>query len=157
MENTIECEAYVEKQDLIAFKSDNDVLSNMHLCKLAYENTFFKSAEHAYQHVKCNFFDKHETAEQIMSTPSARIAKSIAEDATHDLAKLELWKTHNVDIMMKVLECKAESYPAFKNAILNSGNSHPAEATLDEFWGAGMTPIEIKNTVKGLTKMYLEN
>ena len=32
---------------------------------------------------------------------------------------------------MKVLNCKAENYPAFKNAILNSGNIQLAEATLD--------------------------
>ena len=41
---------YVEKQDLKNFKSDNDVSSNMQFCKLSYENAFYQSIEHAYQH-----------------------------------------------------------------------------------------------------------
>ena len=44
---------------------------------LTFENTFFKSAEQAYQHAKYTFFNKHEAAEQIMSIPSAKIAKPL--------------------------------------------------------------------------------
>ena len=56
-----------------------------------------------------HLFNKHETADQVMSTPSTRTTNFIAEYVTRDFVELELWKTHNVNIMMKVLECKAES------------------------------------------------
>ena len=56
------CE-YVENLDLIAFKSYNDVLSNMHLhmIHIGMQNALF--------------FYKYETAEQIMSIPSEGTVK----------------------------------------------------------------------------------
>ena len=148
LEDSANCPAYVENQNLLPFRYDDHVLSNMYLCDIMHNNTSFKSAEHAYQHSKCIAFNKTDIAEKILSASTAREAKLLTENASQNPADLEAWRRSNVKIMENIIKCKANSCGAFKNMLINSGDKLLAEATIDEFWGAGLTLSQIKNTAR---------
>ena len=136
---------YVDKQNLIAFRYDDDVLSNMYLCDIMYDNTSFSSVEHAYQYAKCSFFNKRDIAQNILLAPTAREAKLLAEHIIKNDAELEHWKVSNIYIMEEILQCKAKSCILFKDTLVGSDDNILAEATSDVFWEAGLTPSQIEH------------
>ena len=47
------CPGYIKEQNIVAFKYNDKVMSNMHPCKIDYKEMTFLSAEHIYQYEKC--------------------------------------------------------------------------------------------------------
>ena len=60
------------QQDIIPFKYDTDVSSNMHPCKITYKGQDFASSEHAYQHEKCKILMKNDAVDEILRSPTGR-------------------------------------------------------------------------------------
>ena len=113
----------------------------------------FKSAEHIYQYEKCSTLVNNTLAKKVMETNTAAEAKMLVKfNLSVDELDLNVWNSVNIEIMESILKAKAESYPLFKSALLESGDSLLVEATSDRFWGCGMSPSNVKNTQKNFFK-----
>ena len=53
VDNVDKCEAYNPNSNTLPFRSQSNVLSNMHHGDIKYKDICFKSAEHMYQYFKC--------------------------------------------------------------------------------------------------------
>lgn len=146
VEDTERCPAHLENPNVIPFRDDSHVLSNYHLCEINYDNKVFASVEHAYQYAKCRTLIKDVAADDILKSPTGKSAKLTANRVIKDVADLHVWRMCREDVMYKILEQKARCYQPFREFLLNSGSKILVEATQDDFWGACLTPSEVKVT-----------
>ena len=138
-------------QEIRAVKGKQDVLSNFYPTHLVFDKGTHKSAEHAYQVAKCRFFGQEEPAREIRQTTTASQAKSIASkwfgsrqwkakcSQNPTLARLQdKWdKTNRRAYMKRLLTCKWDQCPAFKQDLQASGDATIIHNVPDKFWGTG--------------------
>ena len=72
------CDSYEADSAVIAWRSDNNPLSNFYKCQISYDNMNFQSAEHFYQHEFCMFMKREDIAQKVCATSTPKEAKQIA-------------------------------------------------------------------------------
>lgn len=137
-EGDTNCNAKNKTEEIIAFRSQNNVLSNFYPCTISIYDTVFKSTEHAYQYKQAIAADMDDLAEQIMRAPHAGVAKRLSKEIPE--AFRISWEKNNVNIMNEILNVKADQVPEFAYALCESDGTYLAEATSDTFWASGLSP-----------------
>jgi predicted NAD-dependent protein-ADP-ribosyltransferase YbiA (DUF1768 family) len=104
------------------FHSGKDVLSNFYMTNLRVWDRIFKSIEHGYQWRKAMYLGLDKIAWRIMTAPTARDAKCIADDELN--TRGTDWHKVKYEVMHEFLTVKAEQCPEFSETLLRSGNEH---------------------------------
>lgn len=145
--DTDKCDAYrTDKDEVLAFRSDWNILSNFFVCNVHVFGKNFRSAEHAYQWRKCVDCLRPDLALKILKAPTPKRAKLIASQIND--SELRKWNQaygHTV-IMKEVLSAKSVSNVDFRMTILKSEKKIIAEATQDLRWGTGLSPHLTRTT-----------
>ena len=137
---TAQCPAYCNEQDIICFKGQDCIFSNMYLCEpgVIYEGNLFNCSETAYQWKKALDMGHPDVAARILESRNGFEAKSVAKEL--DPKSVDMWKqTRGVSVMEKVLEAKFEHVVEFQDELLDSGNAYLAEVTYNRFWAVGLS------------------
>lgn len=133
------CKSYCADQDITTFRTYTNILSNHHPTPIEVApDTVFDSNEHAYQYekaLKCGYED---VAELIKDAKHAGIAKALSKRIKkEDLIK---WgENDKLEYMEFLVRTKIEQSGEFLNVLLDTG-SVIAEATVDPYWGTGLSP-----------------
>jgi hypothetical protein len=141
------CENYQAKNlKLTIIQENNEPLSNTYECELKVMGMTFNSAEQAYQYSKAIRRGQPDIANDILKSPSPKIAKSKAKFLKYD----EKWtKDQKMELMQQILTAKAEQVPDFKSALVESGKQPIVYANKYEYeWASGMTAEETQRTKK---------
>ena len=93
-----------------------------------YEGKQLSSVEREYKYKKCLMLIKDAATDEVLSSPTGRSAKVIANNVIKDVADLHVWRMCRAEIMFQFLEQKESSYKPFRDALLDSGNSMLVEA-----------------------------
>ena len=88
-----------------------------------------------------------------MTARTASEDKYIVDRYLINKIDLDIGKTTNDKIMKEILEAKALTYKPFKKAILDTKTGTLVQATLDTFWGVG---ISDENNVNHTKKSYFK-
>ena len=141
------CDQYRgNSDDVITFRDDCDILSNVFMSNVTVFGRVFRSAEHAYQWRKCIDCLRPDLASRIMRAYTPKKAKMIARA----LSSREIGKWRNVSghvmVMREVLYAKAMSNIDFCHFVANSGDKIIAECTRDMLWGTGLSPYLTKTS-----------
>lgn len=140
------CDAYDPDADVISFRSESQPLSNFFPCSFTYEGQEFTSSEQAIQYLKAKDTENHHVAKKVLAAQDARSAWT-ASRAIPSETSLQ-WDQNNIHQVEQVLSAKAEQVPAFKDALINSGQSVLAEATSHTFWATGITSPDLAKSTK---------
>ena len=143
------CKARNTDQDIIPFKSHQNVLSNFYMCDIKMFGQSFPSAEHAYQWKKAIDTGNKRLAEDILLAEHAGKAKRLSKDITADLSIQ--WEQNSLPVMQSIVDAKAEQVPEFRQKLLETEGCHLAEATRDKYWASGLS---IEDTEKINPKFY---
>ena len=143
--DTEKCEAYCNSDNIYAFQSGKDVLSNFHYMDLKMDGITFSSSEQAYQYKKMMHFKKSDIADKIRHARTPRIAKSLA--ILTDAEAIE-WNEHKANIMWTVLCAKAVCNISFVEKLASTNGKYIVEASRDDnYWGSGLS-ISLSETTK---------
>ena len=118
-----------------------DPLSNFFPCTLEFEGRTFKSAEHAYQYQKAEFFDRADLAYQVMMANDAAAAKRVFKPEKEKF-KIRMhnrsweWNRDRRWVMEDVLREKAKQVPEFREALIATGSRRLTHNVPDEYWGS---------------------
>ena len=69
------CESYDADSAVVAWRADNNPLSNFYICTMEYGDCAFKSSEQFYQYEFCLFMDRNDIAQNVLDAASPREAK----------------------------------------------------------------------------------
>ncbi len=140
-----DCPALDRSGNIKPFKSHDNILSNFAPCKIYYHGLEFDSLEHMYQWIKAIDLGLDDLAEQIRLAKHAGAAKAIARDFI-DVEMAKQWEEKSIQTMYMCLTHKARQCGAFKETLIESGESILAEATNNTFWAAGLDPYTLALT-----------
>ena len=118
----------------VYFHGHKDELSNFYPCELYINGKYFSSSEAAYQHRKAIEHDDECTADLIQSAVNAAEAKRLS----HNIEVDPSWYHMKSDIMMEILQTKADQCPEFRNRLVSTGTAELVEDTSDEYWARGL-------------------
>jgi ribA/ribD-fused uncharacterized protein len=141
------CENFQTKNiKLTIITEDNEPLANTYECDLKTMGMTFNSTEQAYQYAKAIRRGQPDIANDILKSPSPKIAKSKAKFLKYD----EKWtKDQKMELMLQLLTAKAEQVPDFKSALIESGKQSIVYANKYEYdWETGLTAEETQRTKK---------
>ena len=139
------CESYEPDCSVMAFRANNNPLSNFYECTITIGKCQFKSAEHAYQWKKCKNSKRSDLAERVLNAPTPAKAKLItAELEVNEYA--DTWDSIKTTVMEYVLRAKWNSCGLFRHTLMSTEGMTVAEATQDSFWGVGVAPNLAQNT-----------
>jgi ribA/ribD-fused uncharacterized protein len=101
-----------------------------------FENERFLSAEHCFQYKRAKKRKAHDLAKKIQAAPTAYVAKQLYKKLRGPATDRE-W---DQKLMEDILTQKAEQLPAFREALVKSGESRLVHSTYpsDRFWGSGL-------------------
>ena len=151
------CATYLpadKQKNILPFKSPLNVLTNLWMKDLHFENQIFLSAEHCYQWFFCMEMNDPITAEKVFKAKSAAAAaKNIAQEVkSKDFAD---WNRKKVSIMRSILKAKADTSATFSEYLIKTGGKYLVEATKSTFYGAGLTPHLCRTTNPTLKNIYI--
>ena len=141
---TDNCDAFLQSDDVIAFKSPNYVLCNFYADKLFVYERHFTSVEQAYQWKKMQHIGHEAYSREIMLAKTPGRAKQIANRVPYQ--HLKTWHSIKRDVMREILAAKCEQCPKFKETLLKSEGKRLVEATQDLYWASGLPPILSSST-----------
>ena len=137
--NTSQCNAYIEKQDIVTIHSPKHVLCNYYMYPLKVFNNNFLSAEHAYQWRSMTYIGMEEHAFEILNAPTPAEAKEIASRVPRYLHGD--WHQIKLSVMKQILHAKADYCPLFRSTLIESTGKILVESTQDLFWASGLPPV----------------
>jgi ribA/ribD-fused uncharacterized protein len=121
------------ENDLIYFRGGGyNCLSNFAAFQVAYNDTTWMTAEHAYQAAK---FDDQAIQAKIKHAPSPYRAKLISQQ--HESKVRNDWHDINVELMKDILTAKLNQHEYVRKKLQKSKGRKLVEDTDDEFWGRG--------------------
>ena len=85
------------------------------MCDLKLDGQILRSAEHAYQWLKCTELNEPRLAERIFNVPTAREAKNLVNEI--DQQTFKQWLPHSINAMKTVLMAKFNSNPELHSLI----------------------------------------
>jgi len=126
------------------FGSQNP-LSNHYPCTVKVMGHSFASAEHAYLHTKALNSTRPEIAQNIKDAKSASEAKLISKEIPFN----PVWLNRREEMMETILNAKVQQVPAFKDALIASGDDILVGAAPGDFdWGSGLSARHTKTTLQ---------
>ncbi|NET97589.1 NADAR domain-containing protein [Okeania sp. SIO1H2] len=111
-----------------------DILSNFYLCKIKFEGVIYRSAEHAYQFIKCEFFHRNKLAEIAKNKQTAAQAKACVGGLGRNNSG---WQNYKKGLMERILIAKFDSVPEFRDALKETGTRRLRHPVPDPYWGCG--------------------
>lgn len=139
------CEAYDADAAVVAFRANNNPLSNYYQCTVTINNVPFRSSEHAYQWKKCKNAKRPDLAERILGAATPADAKLITEELTPD-ENVATWDAIKNTVMEYVLKSKWNCSGRFRQTLMATHGMTIAEATQDTYWGVGVAPNLAQST-----------
>ena len=132
---TLEAAFSRETDDYILFHSEHVYLSNFYRCKIVTMNMEFISVEQAYFYILAKETGNHTKAYLIYKTKDPRKIKRIGATIT---ATPE-WLRKADQVMYDLLVIKFNQNPELKKLLLATKEKILIEATMNRYWGAGIT------------------
>ena len=115
------------------FHGHRNELSNFYPCKLDIGGHVFESSEAAYQYQKAVEHGDQRKADLIKSSTTGLHAMNLAKD----IHTSDVWRNKKSDIMMNILEEKAQQCEHFRRKLTATGTAKLVEDTDHEYWGRG--------------------
>jgi ribA/ribD-fused uncharacterized protein len=109
-----------------------DPLSNFYPTLLQFDGDTFKSAKHIYQSRKAIFHEMYDLDDQIRHAPTAKEAKTIA----NQIKVNETWEEVRPVIMAEILKIKYTQCADFREKLTNS-KGYLDHNVKSSFWGTG--------------------
>ena len=136
------CESYYADSAVVAWRADNNPLSNFYICTMEYGDCVFKSSEQFYQYEFCMFMDRNDIAQRVLNAASTREEKQVAaqlKSSEHSM-NMAKWATIKVSVMAFILKVKWNQCAKFRQALISTEGMTICEATSCDFWGVGVAP-----------------
>jgi hypothetical protein len=113
------------------FRGKYNFLSNFYPCPVMYNDTWYKTTEHAYQAVK---FDDPELRESIKNAQTPALAKRLASENSDKICKN--WDQRKIAVMYDLVSQKFKNDPILKQKLLKV-DEPIIEHNMwgDKFWG----------------------
>ena len=124
-----------KSETVTAFFTQKSPFSNFFPVEFQENGIQFHSVEQYFQYHKARLFD-HATATKIMSASNPATCKGLGKKIPN--FDKEAWHAIAKDTMKNGLKLKFSSNVACKNALLDTGDTTLAEASLDTYWGTGI-------------------
>lgn len=106
-------------------------------------NNWFANTEQAFMYEKAILFNDHETAQEILATPSPKDVKALGRKVRNFDA--QKWEDRALGIMTSVNLDKYSQNPEFKKELLETGERILVEASpYDKIWGVGLHYMDAK-------------
>ena len=140
------CRSYIATQeDVVCFSGKENPLSNFFPTEIKVFGTTFKSAEHAYQHVKSIRSGDLNRAEAITKAETALDAKHIG----NQVLESDSWINDKNNVMSEILDAKLKQCEQFKDALKATKKKTDilVESTWDVYWGSGLSVSGTAHTV----------
>ena len=140
------CPAKAEEGSILAFRGYQHPLSNHFLTPIIAfdQDKEFKSVEHAFFWKMAHDLGHSELASQIRDAKHAGIVKRLSKDMTE--AEREKWEDENTEVMIDLLDIKAQSCKAFRNCLIENQSKIIAEATPNSRWATGLSAYVSERT-----------
>ena len=129
-------EEFTNDEETVYFRSHKDELSNFYPCNLQMYGRSFHSSEAAFQYRKALHYDQWQKAECIVLCKRACDAKAVGDEINHTCGD-DTWHDKRTDVMLEILEAKANQCPSFRQRLLKTGDKQLIENTTNEFWARG--------------------
>lgn len=125
----------IYKNGVVAFQSHHSPLSNLYQAPIKRNGIIYRSAEHAYQHVKAMHCKDPAIAHTVLKeiSPYDAMAAGKRVKITPD------WHSKQITIMEEILRAKLEQVPVFADELRATANHRLIENTRSAFWGSGTT------------------
>jgi ribA/ribD-fused uncharacterized protein len=133
------------------FQGQYRFLSNFWLCSVVFNNTAYKSVEHAYQALKTTDL---QARNKIMVADTAGKAKRLGRF----VILRGNWESYKLPLMGKLVECKFTQNSSLQGLLLSTGIAQLEEGNKwgDTFWGVDMLTGYGQNQL-GLILMYVRD
>ena len=103
---------------------------------IKYSKRIFPTSEHLFMWLKAYVFEDTESMSKIEKTKTPKEAKQIGRIVRGFDEKV--WKVAREDCMLTALRCKAESWPEFKDLLINTPQTFVEASPYDRIWGIGL-------------------
>lgn len=114
-------------------------LSNFYECTVKLHDQEFPTSEHAFQYYRATLTGQMGIAEEILSAETPREAKRLG-DSTDVSSELQpVWEDTIASVMESVCQHKFSQNTEAKNFLLGTGERELVEASVDKFWGCGVS------------------
>ena len=133
------CGSYDPDSVVVAFRANNNPLSNYYMCTITDGKWQFRSAEHAYQWQKCNHTKRPDLTQRVYEAKYIAMTIKTDENATK-------WDNIKVMVMEYILHAKWNCCERFRQTLMATAGMTVAEATHDMFWGVGAAPNLVQQT-----------
>ena len=136
------CESYDADSAVVAWRADNNPLSNVYICTMEYGECVLKSSEQFYQYEFCMFMDRNDIAQKVLNAASTREEKQVAAQlkASEHSMNMAKWDTIKVSVMAFILKVKWNQCAKFRQALLSTEGMTICEDTPCDFWGVLVSP-----------------
>lgn len=128
----------------LAFQGQHSIFSNFYPTQVSYNGKVFPSSEHAYQFDRVTYLGDSKLAAQVFHAHTPQVAKRLGGQ----IRPSKKWYLIKVDRMKKITLAKYNQNPRLKNELLKTAPSPLIEATIDSFWGCGLT-FNPRNLISG--------
>ena len=137
--------SYDPDSGVVAFRTNNNPLSNYYMCTITVGKWHFRSAEHAYQWEKCKHVKRPDLAQRVHEAKYPAEARDIAMALKTDETATK-WDNIKVRVMEYILHAKWNCCERFRQTLMSTPGMTVAEATQDMFWGVGAAPNLVQQT-----------
>ena len=141
-EGAEDCAAYLPNNS-VAFKGNQDVLSNFYPCALKWKGVEYASAEHIYQAEKAEQNNRPEVAAEIQASETALEAKQLGKQVYAQ----KNWDVEHENLMYKILESKLNQLKSVRELLVSSKDNLIVESVPNEYhWSNGLSKFATVNT-----------
>lgn len=144
---------YLLGEKVVCFSGENSVLSNLARYHLQLGQVHFNSTEQAYQWSKLRWLGLYVAADELLGISSPHEVMMRAREKLREVRagisdpsetqrleeNLMTWRHRlAVPTLYQLALHKADSYPEFKQRLVNNADKLFVEATTDHYWGCGL-------------------
>ena len=141
-EGAEDCAAYLPNNS-VAFKGNQDVLSNFYPCALKWKGVEYASAEHIYQAEKAEQNNRPDVAAEIQASETALEAKQLGKQVYAQ----KNWDVEHENLMYKILESKLNQLKSVRELLVSSKDNLIVESVPNEYhWSNGLSKFATVNT-----------
>ena len=116
------CGSYDPDIGVVAFRANNNPLSNYYMCTITVGEWQFRSAEHAYQWKKCKHAKRPDLAQRVYEAKYPAEAKDIAMALKTD-ENSPKWDNIKVRVMEYILHAKWNCCERFRQTLMSTADT----------------------------------
>ena len=124
---------FIEDKKAIAFAGEFASLSNLHICKVEYNNQIFNSVEQAFQFTKAKFHNKNFLADEILLEERPFEIKHLGDQIKTN----KTWRKIEANILYEIVGEKMVENRDIRNSWQALDIDNHYEATVGKRWGCG--------------------